>query len=586
MFIAQLFGLADTMCALLRVRCLGWKLFGLAWFLLGPVTFTVISTLKVRRLVTKDQTLKFHPSPQRSLVTMWQEIRELPGMMPKILQLFIYGMEIRFNGGWRKQGEEASFWGFLMGAYTDSFWAIFSWVLFKKLLAALNKHLLEGGHNAVVNIVLYTLDLCLFVWKWPFRDNMVNFSQMLAAVSNLMAIIVAALPMLLPENMIPEFIRGPVVMWITIAGTTVLTIAAAFDPLWSALGFVAVIGGRVTSCCNIGGAGGTLIANLRATLWVRFQMICLGRLKTKAADQVKEVHHQARAASTAVKRGKRARDGTPLTEDEWLIRVRGASYASKVRKKGLYNPEYKERYLVLHGGILKWYIISEMVLDEYDQYDWASSKVQGSWSCYGNKVAKIESGDDSYYAEKYGKGFGFEVTDEKGKTRRIMVTQEATRDDWVRKLQKLRKVQKNRPPRRALKSQDGNDSDDLDLPVPSRPFSVHVESSHMIFDKAFPLAAPSSLNYFGERTRQRKALVVTPSIQSDLGFAPAAIVRGRPADSVIYGHRPFSGSPSQPPCPAGVSVTASAKPPTVFITPRKGKLLDTHVLIAFLRFYN
>ena len=192
---------------------------------------------------------------------MWQEMMRLPGIVEKVSQLFIYGMEIRFNGGWRKQGVEASFWGFLMGAYTDSFWAIFSWVLLKKMLAAINKNLLQGSHNAVINIVLYTLDLALFVFKHPFRDNMVNFSQMLAAASNLMAIIVAALPMILPENLVPEWIHGPVVMWITVAGTTVLTLAAALDPLWSALGFVAVIGSQVTSCCRIGGPGGTLLAN-------------------------------------------------------------------------------------------------------------------------------------------------------------------------------------------------------------------------------------------------------------------------------------------------------------------------------------
>ena len=85
-FVAQLFGLADTMCTLLRVRCLGWRLFGGGWFLLGPVAFTVISTLKVRKLVKVEKTLCFKPSPKRSLWTMWKVIKDLPGVTATVLE--------------------------------------------------------------------------------------------------------------------------------------------------------------------------------------------------------------------------------------------------------------------------------------------------------------------------------------------------------------------------------------------------------------------------------------------------------------------------------------------------------------------
>ena len=113
-------------------------------------------------------------------------------------------------------------------------------------------------------------------------------------------------------------------------------------------------------------------------------MICLGRAKAKANHKVTAAQHQAKmAASKDLGVGQAARDGTPLTEVEWLVRVRRASYASKVRKRGLYNPEYKERYLVLDAGILKWFILSEMHLDEYDQYDWAILKLRASGRVMG-----------------------------------------------------------------------------------------------------------------------------------------------------------------------------------------------------------
>jgi hypothetical protein len=146
-----------------------------------PVAFTALCSFKVYSLVVAKGTLRWGANPRRSLSLMWAELRAIPGCLARLSQLFIYGMEFRYRGGWAKEGSEASFWGFLMGAYTDSFWGIFTWVLVKKLFAALNKQLLGGAQNAIVNIVVYSCDFLIFAWALPFSDNMVNMSQVLAA---------------------------------------------------------------------------------------------------------------------------------------------------------------------------------------------------------------------------------------------------------------------------------------------------------------------------------------------------------------------------------------------------------------------
>ena len=51
---------------------------------------------------------------------------------------------------------------------------IISWILGKKIFTTLNKHLLNGGHNATINIFIYVIDLCIFAAFRPFRDNMVQ----------------------------------------------------------------------------------------------------------------------------------------------------------------------------------------------------------------------------------------------------------------------------------------------------------------------------------------------------------------------------------------------------------------------------
>jgi len=110
---------------------------------------------------------------------------------------------------------KTQFWGFLMGAYSDRFWAIAVWVLTKKLFAALTKQLLDGKQNAVANVIIYSVDLLIFVLFRPFRDNVVNLSQILAASSNILGVVIAALPIMLPEHMIPSWVSGPIVVFIT-----------------------------------------------------------------------------------------------------------------------------------------------------------------------------------------------------------------------------------------------------------------------------------------------------------------------------------------------------------------------------------
>ena len=60
-----------------------------------------------------------------------------------------------------------------------------------------------------------------------------------------MAVVVASLPAILSGDLVPDWIEGSLVMWITTAGTTVMAVTAALNPVWSALGVAAVIGGQV-----------------------------------------------------------------------------------------------------------------------------------------------------------------------------------------------------------------------------------------------------------------------------------------------------------------------------------------------------
>jgi hypothetical protein len=45
-----------------------------------------------------------------------------------------------------------------------------------------------------------------------------------------MAVVVASLPAILPKDLVPDFIEGSLVMWITTAGTAVMAIQSDYHP--------------------------------------------------------------------------------------------------------------------------------------------------------------------------------------------------------------------------------------------------------------------------------------------------------------------------------------------------------------------
>ncbi len=296
--VAQLFGMSDKIVPCFLVDCWSWRILAVLFFLCGPFAFFCLSVYKVHALVARNRSLKsaglvFNDSPAHSfkdIASLWSKDEPLS---VKLSQAFVYVMDIRFRGGWVKKDADAKFWGFLMGAYTDRFWLIVGWVLVKKIIVALNKHLLDGGFNAAIAIAIFSVDLVVFLWKLPFRDNLVNLSQTLAATSNLLAVVLAAIPAFVPPEVIPAWFYGPVVIIVTTVGTGFLTLAAAVDPVLSLLGATTTMMGQLSKCCGAGGLVGNTLGTVRNILWVRFQMIFLRRSKAAAMERVKKAQDAA-----------------------------------------------------------------------------------------------------------------------------------------------------------------------------------------------------------------------------------------------------------------------------------------------------
>lgn len=428
---AQLFGISDTAASVIPEECVGWKVTAIMYLIFGPFAFLVFCSYRMNHLINGIKTLNFNRSPNYTIKGMLASLKEAPTLTAKASQCFVFFFDIRFVGGWApKPGcAAARFWKWMMTAYSDGFVWIITWILLKKIFQSINKNVLNGKYNAIVHIVISTVDLLTFAVYRPFRDNMVNVSQSLAACTNLISVLIAALPFLAPEEWVPEWMTTALQITVVTIGTMILAFQAILDPISKIAGPVFQVTGRmVTTCgsCNLGGA----LATLGTALWVRFQLICLNR--TAAAAKT-ELIRQKSIAAVCVEANGEVHEG----QDE-LGEARFIAHQGMVYRKGRVFPNYTRLYMVLDHGCLVWYRIEKLAIGEHDQYDISRSEElpETRWFCLGTRIKEIDSKANSRYEIKFGAGYGFLITNQKNVTRRIMCHEKSSRDAWVSKLKK------------------------------------------------------------------------------------------------------------------------------------------------------
>ena len=154
------------------------------------------------------------------------------------------------------------------------------------------------------------------------------------------------------------------------------------------------------------------------TCETRFQKIMMGRTKAAAGRTVKAA---------------KARDAAERGDFGLLGAAKIITHGGICIKKGAFAPGYKERYLALRNGLLTWYRVEDLVVDEFEAYDIEQSEELGTWQLAGNKIEEVESKAGSEYHRLWGDGKGF-VVSAAGTSRRFMFRQAESRDKWVEKL--------------------------------------------------------------------------------------------------------------------------------------------------------
>ena len=374
-------------------------------------------------LLKKTKTLVFADSPKHTISKMRATMKSLPNWKSTLPQCYIFFMDIRFVGGWSKKDDLAKFWGWTMAAYSNRFFLVLSWILTKKIFSALNKNWLDGEYNAGAHVAIYSIDLLLYAVARPFRDRTVSFSQVVGSCTNLCGILIAALPILLDVDLIPDWLNSSLMMAVSTLGTLCMAAQALMDPVFLFAGTFFQVTGQVTETlgkCNVGG----ICSALGMALWVRFQKICMARTKTASAATVRKAREQA-SVKNLLEHG----DGAAA-----LIFI---EHHCKGMRKGAMN-QYKQRYFLLRKGTLRWYNIDHLAtVDGDDDIDFGNSPVLGSLKISAfHTVTKVKSIKESQYHKEFGDGHGFVLqADDPRSSERIMFHSESMRDEWVTKIE-------------------------------------------------------------------------------------------------------------------------------------------------------
>jgi hypothetical protein len=126
--------------------------------------------------------------------------------------------------------------------------------------------------------------------------------QAFIGLGNLAAVILISMPNLLPPDWLPDWIKGPYVIFLTGAMTACAAIVALVEPVasfFSGFGPAIKKAFEYCGCLAMMGPIMSLLKALRVSMWARFQRIFFTRSKKAMKAELEREHEEARREKEA-----------------------------------------------------------------------------------------------------------------------------------------------------------------------------------------------------------------------------------------------------------------------------------------------
>lgn len=190
-------------------------------------------------------------------------------------------------------------WGFFL-ANTAGLWFCFAIPLLKKIFSAAVSNVSMPSMNSALMTTLYWTDVVCSVYFRGHRDIVVNFSGAVVAVGNGCAVLLAALPLLMPPEWLPDWISGPYIILLTSAMTAITAVVALIGPISGALSGVSKVitkAFQYAGCLAMARPAIALVNALRVSLVARFQRIFLTRSKKAMKESLEKANAEKMEAA-------------------------------------------------------------------------------------------------------------------------------------------------------------------------------------------------------------------------------------------------------------------------------------------------
>jgi len=246
LLLAQWFGMCDSLTLTLGRPCPFWIVLACLIIFLGPILFLLFAAWRISRLI-QSGVMAYEDVDK----VTWKETREklsaCKTLKEKLGPLQEWYHAKRNKGEWVEDSKESRFWRFLTKDFSQKAWKYCVWLLMRKLLLAVIMSLTLGAVNAGCSIILQVVDVSVICFMNPFTDNAFQLSETFGAMTNLLTMILAAMPAL--YGSMPEAFSDFALICCALMGTLLAAVMAVVAPIFGLFG---TLMGSLISC--IGGS--------------------------------------------------------------------------------------------------------------------------------------------------------------------------------------------------------------------------------------------------------------------------------------------------------------------------------------------
>ena len=158
-------------------------------------------------------------------------------------------MQMRDRGEWVHDPYSSSaLWSFLIQDYRGTFWVYAVWFLMKKLLFTLVLSLTEGSTNAGFALGLQFIDSCIVLMARPHIGRDEDLVECLGAVSNFLACIWLAVPVIF-QGMVIDLFSEEFAMVLALFSTSFAAVVSLTSPFMAAIKWL----GEISNIMNVFG---------------------------------------------------------------------------------------------------------------------------------------------------------------------------------------------------------------------------------------------------------------------------------------------------------------------------------------------